>query len=349
MALPLGIYNISVDQKVFPSKEVPDQIRDELLREDFEKFYEVLENTLSSQKNYLTDVEYDLYRSGKKIRPMMLLLSARMVHGPSPLPDKVIQGAVSLEMLHVATLIHDDIIDNALVRRGNRSVNAARGSEKAIILGDMQFVEAIRGFVQTIDTQEDMGLVKLVLDTAFRICCGELDELETSPVMPFGELYKKYKETIDRKTAVLFGLACEAGVNLAGGRTGSARRAGFFGRRVGRAFQIMDDIFDFLQEEEISGKEKGMDLSRRRLSLPILFAMEELGADHPVSLIMRGQEYKPADLEKAIIDVRQSEGFARSYAEARQEAVDALEYLRVFPENRYKAALQEIALHVVDR
>src|SRR6185295_4980657 len=142
---------------------------------------------------YLTKIEYDLYAHGKKIRPVMLLLSARMMHGAdTPLPMKAIQGAVSLEMLHVATLIHDDIVDGALTRRGLQSVNAARGVGTSVIVGDLQFVQAIRGFVEAIDTQNDMTLVKLVLDTAFKICCGELDELQTDPNWATEILCKRY-------------------------------------------------------------------------------------------------------------------------------------------------------------
>lgn len=327
-----------------------DRIRDELLAEDLERFADMLERALKPQQPYLTETEYHLYRRGKKLRPLMMLLSARMLHGPdSPLPQKAIQGAVSLEMLHVATLIHDDIIDDALVRRGLQSVNAARGVEAAILIGDMQFVQAIRGFVEAIDTQEDMGLVKLVLDTAFRICCGELDELETDPALSTVELQKRYMETIERKTAVLFGLACESGVTLANGRTGESRRAGFYGRRVGRAFQIMDDLFDFVQDDEASGKTRGMDLSRRRLSLPIIYAMEELGPWHPVSRIIRGADYSQQELEEGVDAVLRTSGFNRAYAEARSQALDALEYLKPFPRNRYRKALEDIALYVVDR
>ncbi|MFK7695462.1 polyprenyl synthetase family protein [Paenibacillus sp. HJGM_3] len=327
-----------------------DRIRVELLADDLERYAEMMEQALKPQQPYLSDTEYNLYRRGKKLRPMMMLLSARMLHGPdTPLPQKAIQGAVSLEMLHVATLIHDDIIDDALVRRGMASVNASRGVEAAILIGDMQFVQAIRGFVDAIDTQQDMGLVKLVLDTAFRICCGELDELETDPSLSPAELRKRYMETIERKTAILFGLACESGATLAGGRTSDSRRAGFYGRRVGRAFQIMDDLFDFVQDDAASGKTRGMDLSRRRMSLPILYAMEELGPWHPVSRIMRGAEYSREELETGVVAVRHTAGFNRAYADARSQALDALEYLKPFPRNRYRKALEDIALYVVDR
>ncbi|WP_275901666.1 polyprenyl synthetase family protein [Paenibacillus sp. SYP-B3998] len=310
----------------------------------------MLTEALAPQKPYLTEIEYELYRRGKKVRPIMMLLCARMIHGPfAPLPKKVIQGAVSLEMLHVATLIHDDIVDHALLRRGMRSVNAARGTETAVIVGDMQFVQAIRGFVDAIDTQQDMGLVKLVLDTSFKICCGELDELQTDPAWDTETLLARYMETIERKTAVLFGLACESGISLAGGRTGDTRRGGFYGRRVGRAFQMMDDLLDFVESDASAGKTKGTDLAQRRLSLPVIYAMAELGEDHAVTRIMRGASYTVEELGEGVDAVMRTAGFARAYVDARNQALEAVEHLRPFPHNRYRSALEEIALHVVNR
>jgi heptaprenyl diphosphate synthase len=341
---------LSLADTAAPARPDPiDRVLKEHLAEDFERFFGLLDRALEPQARYLTETELALYRRGKKLRPMLLLLSARMMHGVTPLPDKAIRGAVSLEMLHVATLIHDDIVDHSLTRRGLASVNAVRGTETAIIIGDMQFVQAIRGFTDAIDTQEDMGLVRLVLDTAFRICCGELDELQTDPTWEPNRLHARYLETVERKTAVLFGLACEAGATLGGGGGGDARRAGFFGRRLGVAFQIMDDLLDFAMDERASGKPRGMDLKMRRVSLPLIHAMEELGPDHPVTRIMHGAPCTEAELADGIAAVRRTGGFARAYAEARGQIADALNYLAPFPRNRYRAALEEIAHHVVDR
>lgn len=337
------------DREVTAPADPVDRILAELLAEDMERFRHRLDQALEPQVRYLTETERALYRRGKKLRPMLLLLSARMMHGLEPLPDKAVMGAVSLEILHVATLIHDDIVDQAMTRRGLDSVNAARGTEAAIIVGDMQFVQAIRGFVDAVDTQEDMGLVRLVLDTAFRICCGELDELQTDPAWEPERLHARYLETIERKTAVLFGLACEAGVSLGNGRTGDARRAGFFGRRLGMAFQMMDDLFDFAMDAESAGKPQGMDLRMRRLSLPLIHAMEELGPSHPVTRIMRGESCGEETLAEGIAAVRRTRGFARAYAEARSQITDALCYLVPFPRNRFRAALEDIAHHMVDR
>lgn len=314
------------------------------------RFQNRLDEALEPQRKYLSETELEIYRRGKKIRPAMLLLAARMMHGEAqPLPDKVIMAATSLEMLHVATMIHDDIIDNALVRRGLGSVNARRGTNAAILLGDMQFVQAIRTFVDAIEFKTEMELVKLVLDTSFRICSGELDELETNPDLDTVALRERYFEVIERKTAIMFGLACETGVSLVQGRTSDARRVGFYGRRVGRAFQIVDDLMDLLQDESVSGKQRGMDLARRCLSLPIIYAMEALGPDHAVTRNIREGVRTAAELEQSIEAVIRTDGIARAYADARFQAIDALGYLEPFPDNRFRQALKDIALYTVDR
>ena len=326
------------------------RILKDLLANDMVRFNETLEEVLEPQKDYLTETEYQIYQRGKKLRPIMLLLSARMLHGPEPVTHKVIKSSVSLEMLHVATLIHDDIIDDALLRRGLTSVNATRGINTAILVGDLQFVQAIRCFIDAIDTDNEMGLAKLVLDTAFKICCGELDEINTDPTWDIPVLKEKYFEVIERKTAIMFGLACETGMALVKGRTSEARRIGFFGRRVGRAFQIMDDLFDLLQDSGTAGKIRGTDLAQRRVTLPIIYAMEEFGTGHLVSKIIRG-ELNPSkeEIQQGINAIRNSSAITKAYANARHEALEALQYLMLFPPNRYRDAMEEIALFTIDR
>ncbi|WP_346882205.1 polyprenyl synthetase family protein [uncultured Algibacter sp.] len=337
---------IDSDRKINPFNA----ILEDLLKEDIERFLETLDKALEPQKKYLTNTELEIYQRGKKLRPIMLLLSARLIQGEGKLSPKVIKAAVSLEMLHVATLIHDDIIDDALMRRGLESVNATRGTNTAILIGDMQFVQAIRCFVDAIDTESEMGLVKIVLDTAFQICAGELDEIHTDPNWDIATLKERYFEVIERKTAIMFGLACETGLALAGGRTRESRRIGFYGRRIGRAFQIMDDLFDFLHEEKDSGKIKGIDLEQKRLSLPIIYAMEELGPNHLVSKIIRSNKIStPQELKAGIEAIQNTMAYTKCYNDARHEAITALDYLDLFPKNKYRKALEEIAFYTVDR
>ena len=181
-----------------------------LLAPDLVRFEETLLETLKPQAEYLTRTEYETYRRGKRLRPVLLLLSARSVlpADTAALPDKLIKAAVSLEKLHVATLIHDDIVDVAPMRRGMQTVFSERGAEMAVLIGDMQFIQAIRCFVDGIDVQKDMELVKMVLNVGFDLCRGELDEILTDPSIGIEKLINRYFRTVDRKTSTLFALAC---------------------------------------------------------------------------------------------------------------------------------------------
>jgi heptaprenyl diphosphate synthase len=329
-----------------------------LIAADVERFQATLMLTLEPQRPYLSPTEYAIYSGGKKLRPLLLLLAARAASGASAatgassagdLPQSVINAAASLEMLHVATLIHDDIIDRAPRRRGTLSVNQARGSDTALLVGDMQFVQAVRCFAAGIETAQDMVLVQAVLDAGFTICCGELDELNTDITWAPARLRQRYFRTIDRKTAILFQLACESGASLVRARKRHIWKLGRYGRLLGRAFQLMDDLGDFLDTDEAAGKDHGTDLLRRRPTLPIIYALAELPDGHLVHRIMRGEPYQPDELPDAISAVVTAPGFSRAYAEARQLAIEAVECLSLLPPSAHRDILSDLAYHVVNR
>lgn len=369
----------------------------ELLASDLERYREVLDGVLDDQDAYLTPVEKELYRKGKKLRPILLLCCARLAGVFDPardwiqeqgydidaadfdvqsladeiapiaasvaeqtLPRRAIHGAVSLEMLHVATLIHDDIIDRAPTRRGLPSINASRGPDQALLLGNMQFVQAVRLFADTVEVKEDMELVRKVLDTGYQICAGELDELETPPQdLTTEQMAARYYRTIDRKTAILFGLACESGVQLVRGSTRLTYAMGRYGRKIGQAFQVMDDLFDVLRSEDRAGKAPGTDLRERRFSLPVIYALDRCSAEHPLTRIMYAEHEAPpgdhpqsefgADYEAALAAVTHDAVIQRTYNEARRLVLDAVEYLDHVPPCPYRSTLHDLAFHVVDR
>lgn len=341
---------ISPDCNVQVAKSPLDGITDTLLYDDMMQFKREVEVLLEAQTPYLTDTERNMFLRGKKIRPVVMMLCARMIAEDDPLPRKLYRGAASLETLHIATLIHDDIVDEAPLRRGLPSVSAARGTKTALLIGDLHFVQALRSFADVIDTERDMMLIKLVLNTAFDICRGELDELERTPQKSHIEYVTRYYQTIDRKTAALFRLACQAGIDLVGGRTRDARRAGFFGRSLGRAFQIMDDVIDVLAVQGSEGKQPGIDLELGRMSLPLLYGTEILGPDHVISkALYEGIAPQGEILAEALDDLRECGAIDRAYAQARREMLQALFYLQPFPANRYREALDHLARFVVDR
>lgn len=361
----------------------------EVLADDLDRYADVLDDVIEAQDPYLTSVEKELYRKGKKLRPILLLCCARLAGVFDPardwiheqgydvdaddfdvqaladdfapiadavarktLPLRAIHGAVSLEMLHVATLIHDDIIDRAPTRRGMPSINASRGPDQALLLGNMQFVQAVRLFADTVEVKEDMDLVRKVLDTGYQICAGELDELATpSPSLTTEQMAARYYRTIDRKTAILFGLACESGVQLVRGSSRLTYALGRYGRKLGQAFQVMDDLFDVLRSEDHAGKAPATDLRERRFSLPVIYALDRVEARHPLPRIMYDRVDTPseAEFETALAAVTHDAVIQRTYNEARRLILDAVAYLDHVPPCRYRTTLHDLAFHVVDR
>lgn len=331
---------------------MPDPVHEAraLVTADLARFESTLTAALAPQAPYLSETEYETYRRGKKLRPLILLLSCRSCAGAdAELPQKAINASVSLEMLHVATLIHDDIVDVAPMRRGLRTVYSERGTEMAVLIGDLQFIQAVRCFSDGIETKEDMDLVNQVLDVGFHICCGELDEIMTDPTLDSETLEKRYMQTVNRKTAALFALACESGALLAGGSTSQAFYLSQFGRRFGVAFQIMDDIFDFVRPEELSGKAPGKDLEQGRVTLPLIYALPELAADHPAHRIMRRQPFTHEELDITVRDVTASDGILRAYSKARKITLEAVDFVSDLPPSPYRDALVAMSHYIIDR
>jgi heptaprenyl diphosphate synthase len=323
-----------------------------LLAADRVIFERILDEALAPQAEYLSQTERTLYERGKRLRPLMLLLTARMVSGlavAEALPTKVMKAAVALEMLHVATLIHDDIVDMAPTRRGLISVGADRGPEMAVLIGDLQFIQAIRCFAEDVNVERDMQLVRTVLDVAFKICCGELDELQAVTSWKTHDLVQRYYRTIDRKTAVLFGLACESGATLVGGGSRVTWCVSQFGRLYGRAFQIMDDLLDLVTPDEIAGKRRGSDIIERRLSLPIIYGLGELPPTSHLPRIIHGGKFSPEELQIAIEDTVTSAGFLRAYGEVRDNCIQAAAMLDGFPPSPYRDTLLAQAQHLMNR
>ncbi|MEK5641771.1 hypothetical protein BK138_09350 [Paenibacillus rhizosphaerae] len=323
-------------------------------REAMREFECQLEESLHEQGDYLSESDKALYRKGKRVRPKLLLLFALLCHpqelSPS-LSSKVIGGAVSLEMLHVATLIHDDIIDAAAVRRGHETIYARQGTEMAILIGDLQFVQAIRKFTQLIENAHDLQLVQQVLDTGMELCKGEIDELKVDPgVSDLLALESRYMRTIDRKTARLISVSCRAGAALVNGSRRACWYAGQFGQKIGLAFQIMDDLKDLIQDLETAGKKPGTDLARKRVTLPHIYALPEFGPDHILHRLLtdRGYEPSPKELEEARHAVLHSSGMVQAYSKARELVLDAVELLQLFPPGPYCSEIERMARSILE-
>ena len=231
---------------------------------ELEQFNEAFRKTLYSDNPLLeTAVEHLLKAPGKQIRTLLVLLSARMV---GKVNDKVINVALALEMLHTATLVHDDVVDESDRRRGLPSLNAFLTSQVAVLTGDYILSKALECAALT----EDVRVVRYIAQLGQTLADGELLQLYNNDSNVLSEA--AYFDVISRKTASLFSICARLGALAAGGSEADAERLGQFGKLVGICFQLRDDVFDYGTAEV--GKPVGNDMKEGKLTLPAIYAIK---------------------------------------------------------------------------
>ncbi len=282
---------------------------------------------------------------GKRLRPALALLSSYL-YG-EPLPAKIYPVAASLEMLHTATLIHDDLLDHAEVRRGRQTLNARWTMGATVLGGDLAFSWAANLASQG----EDTALMRRFAETLGVICNGELNQLfHGRGHIPTVEAYY---ERIFAKTASLFELAMEVGPRLRSRPAGEISDLARFGRLLGVAFQIADDVLDFMGDEATLGKPVGGDLRQGLITLPLLYYLEEHPQDGRIEAILadvRAERAPEEGIVRALVDdLRHSSAAERAMATADAHVEEALALLEPYPPSPYRAALEEIARFAVRR
>lgn len=276
---------------------------------------------------------------GKRLRPALVLLSAHLCHAPLA---QVIPIAAGIEMLHTATLIHDDLIDNATLRRGKPTLNACLSATPTILAGDLLFARAA-----VLATQgANLEIVRRFSETLETICSGELNQF----FIGRGSLPTRdeYERRIFAKTGSLFALAMEIGPQLAGSSAQQIADLARFGALLGSAFQIADDVLDFVGNEATLGKPVGSDLQQGLVTLPVLVYLEQHPEAHRSIHLWR----TPADarqLQNFVSELRNSGAIEATMAIADQRIQEALTILEVFPESVHRAAIEEIAAFAVRR
>jgi heptaprenyl diphosphate synthase len=323
----------------------------ELVAVEMELLDARLEELLASQQGYLTDAEHAFYRRGKRLRALLLLLCAHTA-AQAPvevLPEKAIAAALSLELSHVGTLIHDDIVDLAPTRRGLPTISASRGYELALVIGDLQWVAATRAFAAHMDRVEDLELMRDFLEAGEATCRGQLDEMLATGPDELSELVRRYYRTIDRKTGRLLSFACEGGARLVGALPSAVGGLRRFGAWLGRAFQVMDDVLDVVAPADAAGKEPLTDLRQGRLSLPLIYTLQELPAEHPLQRLTAGERLQERTLREGVRLLCHGNGWIRALGDARAIVMRARTELALLQPGPHREALDALAAHVVDR
>ncbi|MBX2828930.1 MAG: polyprenyl synthetase family protein [Flavobacteriaceae bacterium] len=322
-----------------------------LVKDDFQAVETCIEDLVSSQKEYLSEEEQTFYKKGKKLRPLLFLLAARIAAQTQEdvLPEKVHAGAASIEMIHVGSLIHDDIVDKAPIRRGLPTISASRGYEIALIIGDLQWVKATRLMSDFMETKEDILLMKRFLETGEEVCRGQLDEMLAEPEEEISALVNRYYRTIDRKTGQLIAFSCEGGARIVDGMPSVIGNLQRYGTLMGRAFQVMDDVFDIVRPSQNSGKEQMIDLKQGRLSLPIIYTLRSLPSDHFLQNILKNKPLTQEQLEEGIAIIKNGDGWMEAASDARAIASKAIAQLMLLPDSPYRDVLVELANYTVNQ
>ncbi len=277
---------------------------------------------------------------GKRIRPALTIFSSRF-HPADP--HKVQTLAVAVELVHAATLIHDDLIDKSAVRRGTPTINSRWSTAATVLAGDFLLARA----ADVAASIENFQLMRIFAQTLMRICLGEIRQDFGGKHWPPDQ--DAYYEHIDSKTATLFSACTEGGAVLSAAPENEIAALRDYGHNLGMAFQITDDILDFTADEAKLGKPVGSDLRQGTYTLPVFYFITQDARGVTIAEIVKSNGQNSAAMDELIDSIRRSPAIDAAKAEARRFARLAQAALACFPDNEYRHALDALATYVVER
>ena len=284
-------------------------------------------------------LQHLLSAGGKRVRPTVAILVGGMLGAPQ---DHLVTLAAAVELLHTATLVHDDVIDGSLLRRGSPTLNARWSPGATILTGDFIFARAAKLAAET----ESIDVMKLFAKTLSTIVNGEITQMFISKGLISRE---DYYRRIYAKTASLFELSTIAPVFLSGGDEEMIDRMQRFGYEVGMAFQVVDDVLDFTSDQTELGKPVANDLRQGLVTLPALYYLEKHPDEPVIQKVVEDRIVSEDSLMQVVHAIRESGAIQDAMAEARQYVGRALEALGDMPETPQRQALEDLARFVVDR
>lgn len=304
------------------------------ISEDLKVFKMFFAEALKTDNPLLADVnEYIVQASGKKLRPILTLLSSRLCGGSS---DAAYYAALAMELLHNASLIHDDVVDDTHERRGRSSINARWTNKVAVLSGDYMLSNSLICGTKT----ENLDILKSIARIGVELSDGELLQLTNMQKTEISE--SDYFKVIRKKTALLFATCAEVGAIAAGATKEQQQHLFRFGELLGMCFQIKDDIFDYYSDIEI-GKPTGNDLQDGKVTLPLIYALQNTNSDlrSNVISIIHSKEFSASNIEFIMQFARDFNGV--NYAEQKMNEFknEAIAELNLFESSEFKTALIE--------
>ena len=290
---------------------------------------------------------YIVKRKGKQIRPMFVFLTARATRpapsDTSPLPDATFRGAALIELLHTATLVHDDVVDESNYRRGFFSINALWKNKIAVLVGDYLLS---RGLLLALEN-DDYDLLKIVSNAVRELSEGELLQIEKARKLDITE--DVYFDIIRQKTASLIASCTAVGAASVGADKATIERSRLFGEKVGIAFQIKDDLFDYGTDE--IGKPVGIDIKEKKMTLPLIYALQQASwlEKRKVIFNVKNNDGHRDRVQEVIEFVKKSGGLDYAIATMKKYRDEALEILHTFPESASRTSLEELINYTIER
>lgn len=312
------------------------------IQHHLEQFDDVFAKSIRSNVGLVDFVtKYIIKQKGKRVRPILVLLSAELCGGVN---TKTYRGATLVEILHTATLVHDDVVDDADTRRGLASINAVWKNKIAVLMGDYLLS---KGLLLSLDN-DDVEFLKITSTAVKRMSEGEIHQIQKSRKLDMDEA--TYLRIIGDKTASLLSTCTEIGAASATADPHIRTLLRDYGENVGLAFQIRDDLLDYVGRKSITGKPTGLDLSEKKLTLPLIHALTKgpkKEGKEILSMIKNGG--KKASAKRVLEFVERNGGIEYAEEKARSFSVKAKEQIASFPDTASKEALLSFADFVVER
>ena len=308
---------------------------------EMEEFEKKFRHSMKSNVMLLDKItQYIVRRKGKQMRPLFVFLSAGCV---GQIGEATHRGAALIELLHTATLVHDDVVDDAHYRRGFFSINALWKNKIAVLVGDFLLS---RGLLLSIDNG-DHHLLKIVSEAVKEMSEGELLQMEKARKLDIDEAV--YYDVIRQKTASLITSCCRVGSASVGATEADIDKMGQFGEAVGMAFQIKDDLFDYGAEE--IGKPTGIDIKEKKMTLPLIHALSKADSSEKrrVKKLVKKSEKSKKAVQEVIRFVKDSGGIDYAMKVMDEYHQKANQILDTFPDSVYKNSLRDLVQYTIDR
>ncbi len=300
-------------------------------------------SAMRSRAPMIVDIASHLINSGgKRLRPLLTLASARLFDYEG---EDHIRLAAAVELIHGATLLHDDVVDGSALRRGERTANVIWGNKESVLVGDYLFAQAFELMVAA----GDLRVLQILSRASGVIAEGEVLQLATQKNLE--ATFEMYLAVVESKTAALFAAATQAGAIVAGADPRSEEALRSFGRNLGVAFQLVDDALDYAGREQSLGKSVGDDFREGKMTLPVVYAFDRAATgdrDFWRRTIAEGRQ-RPEDFDRACDLIAATRALDDTFACARRYAARALDDLALAPANPWSAQLAEIAAQSVAR